>query len=119
MTTQIVNDRKLGVKVGYEATDWTRPVDEQDYLTAIEDWDVKALMRDGECIGAVYRKAEELHVSILPKWRKRWATKGLLRELFGNLPVRTKVTPGHEYMNDILLRLGFVQLDSGEFVKGH
>ena len=117
--TQIVNDRALAVKVGYEATDWTRHVDEHEYREAVADWDVKALIRGSECIGAVYRRGEELHVSILPEWRKRWATKGLLRELFGNLPVRTKVTPGHEYMHDILRRLGFVQLDSGEFVKGH
>ena len=119
MTTHIVNDRQLAIKVGFEATDWTRPIDEHTYRQAIEEWDVKALIRDDECIGAVYRKGDELHVSILPKWRKRWATKGLLKELFGNLPIRTRVTPGHEYMHDILRRLGFVQLDSGELVKGH
>lgn len=119
MPTQIVNDRELGLRVGYEATDWTVPIDEDTYLMAVEPWTVQALVRDGECIGAVYRRADELHVSILPEWRKKWATKGLLRQLFGTLPVRTKVTPGHEYMYDILRRLGFVQLDSGEFVKGH
>ena len=119
MPTRIVDDRELGIKVGYEATEWTRPIDEYEYREALDEWTVQAIMRDGECIGAVYRKTDTLHVAVLPKWHKQWATKGLLRELFNELPIRTRVTPGHEYMHDILRRLGFVQLDSGEFLKGH
>lgn len=119
MSTQIINDRQTALSVGYRATDWREPIDEETYRMCMEDWSVQAIMRDNECIGAVYRRGDELHVSILPAWRCRWITKGLLRQLFSNTTTRTRVTPGHEYMHDILSRLGFVQLDSGEFVKGH
>ena len=119
MTTQIVDDRDMGLRAGYEATEWRIPVDEDTYRMFLEDWRVQAIMRDNQCIGAVFRRDDELHVSILPSWRRRWLTKGLLQQLFGNATTRTRVTLGHEYMHDILRRLGFVQLDDGTFVKGH
>jgi hypothetical protein len=120
MTTHITDDRQAALRVGYEATDWHVPMEEATFRMCMEGWQVQALVRDNETIGAVFRRGDELHLSILPGWRCRWATKGLLRQLFGNTTTRTRVTPGHEYyMHDILRRLGFVQLDSGEFVKGH
>ena len=119
MTTQIVDDRATALRVGFEATEWRAPVDEATYRMALEDWSVQAIMRDNEPIGAVFRRGDELHVSVLPGWRRRWLTKGLIRELFGSATIRTRVTPGHEYMHDILRRLGFVRLETGEFVKGH
>ncbi len=119
MTTQIVDDRATALRVGFEATEWRAPVDEATYRMALEDWSVQAIMRDNEPIGAVFRRGDELHVSILPGWRRRWVTKGLLRQLFSNETTRTRVTPGHEHMHDILRRLGFVRLPTGEFVKGH
>lgn len=119
MTTQIVDDRDTALRVGYEATDWREPIDEATYRMFLEDWSVQAIMRDNTCIGAVFRRDDELHVSILPGWRRQWLTKGLLRQLFSNATTRTRVTLGHEYMHDILHRLGFVQLEDGSFVKGH
>ena len=119
MTTQIVDDRQTALRVGYEATEWREPIDEDTYRMFLADWTVQAIMRDNACIGAVFRRGDELHVSILPGWRRKWLTKGLIRELFGNATTRTRVTPGHEYMHDILRRLGFVRLETGEFVKGH
>ena len=120
MSTQLVDDRQAALRVGYEATDWRVPMDETTFRMCMEGWQVQALMRDNKIIGAVFRRGDELHLSILPGWRCRWATKGLLRQLFGNRITRTRVTPGHEhYMHDILARLGFVQLPDGEFVKGH
>jgi hypothetical protein len=40
-----------------------------------------------------------------------------LRQLFDGSRVTTKVTPGHDYMYDILKRLGFKESDSGMLVK--
>lgn len=119
MTTQIVDDRQAALEVGYKATEWRSPIDEDSYRAFLKDWSVQAIMRDGACIGAVFRRGDELHVSVLPEWRRRWLTKGLVRNLFGSATTRTRVTLGHEYMHDILRRLGFVRLESGEFVKGH
>ena len=117
MTTQLVDDRETALRVGYEATDWNAPMVFEDYCAAVKDWTVKAIKRDDSVIGAVYRKDNELHVSILPEWRRVWVTKGLLRQLFSGPKVTTKVTHGHDYMYDILKRLGFKESDGGMLVK--
>lgn len=119
MTTEIVNDRETAIRVGYKATEWRAPVDEKTYRAFLEGWSVKAIVRDGQCIGAVFRNENELHVSILPEWRRRWLTKGLLRQLIDGTTTSTRVTFGHEYMHDILRRLGFVKLEDNTFVRGH
>jgi hypothetical protein len=117
MTTQLVDDRETALRVGYEATDWNAPMVFEDYCAAVKDWTVKVIKRDDSVIGAVYRKDDELHVSILPEWRRIWVTKGLLRQLFSGPKVTTKVTSGHDYMYDILKRLGFKESDGGMLVK--
>lgn len=119
MTTHLVANRQEALRVGFEATDWSRPVDFESFAQAMEDWDVRAIERDGRCIGAAFVKGSELHISVLPEWRGKWFTKNMLRELFDGKLVTTRVMPGHEYMYDILARLGFVQTEDGAFVKGH
>jgi hypothetical protein len=117
MTTQLVDDREAALRVGYDATDWSVPISFEDYRNSVKDWIIKAIKRDDEIIGAVYRKDDELHVSVLPQWRRAWITKGLLRQIFAGPRITTKVTPGHDYMYDILKRLGFKESDSGMLVK--
>lgn len=116
MATTVVDDRAAALAVGFEATDWSFPVTFEQYAQALSDWTIRAIQRDGEIIGAVFDKDGEVHVSVLPPWRKKWATKGLLRELFSP-PVKTSVAEGHEYMCEILVRLGFVEQPDGMFVK--
>jgi len=113
--THLADDRDLALSVGYRATDWSEPLDFDTYLNALTDWHVQAIMRGDECIGAVYRKEDEVHVSIVPEWRKKWATKGLLRQVCSK-GTSTRVTPGHDYMYGILARLGFKPTDSGKLV---
>jgi len=117
MTTKLVDDRETALRVGYEATDWNVPVSFEDYRASVKDWIIKAIKRDDKVIGAAYRKDDELHVSILPEWRRVWVTKGLLKELFSGPKVTTRVTRGHDYMYDILKRLGFKETDGGMLVK--
>lgn len=119
MTTQIVDDRQAALEVGYKATEWRSPIDEDSYRAFLEDWTVQAIMRDGACIGAVFRRGDELHVSVLPEWRRRWVTRSVLQELFADRITRTVLPADDDYMRDILRRLGFVQLGDGSFVKGH
>lgn len=114
--THLAPNRDLAMSVGYRATDWSGPLDFSDYLNALNDWTVEAIMRGDECIGAVYRKGEEIHVSIVPEWRRKWVTKGLLKQLFAGQRVTTRVTPGHEYMYGILERIGFRKTDDGALV---
>lgn len=115
--THLADNRNEALRVGFEATDWTQPMDYSDYLTAIKDWSVRGIVRDDKTIGAVYRKGDEVHVSILPEWRRKWATRGLLDEILTGERVVTRVTCGHEYMVDVLARLGFVP-HGDRLVKG-
>lgn len=112
MTTKIVDDRNLALAIGYIATHWPEPVAYEEYLEITRDWKVAVLYRDLEPIGAVYRKDGETHVSVLPHWRRRWATKGVLKEILSDMRV-TSVAEGHEFMYDILNRLGFHRQPDG------
>lgn len=107
MTTKIVDDRRVGLIVGYWATDWSHEISFDDYADRLKDWIIRVIERDGEPIAAVYTKGDELHVSVMPQWRGKWLTKGLLKELFDGKRVTTRVSPGHDYMYSILHRLGF------------
>lgn len=117
MTTVLVDDRELGLRTGFAATDWVCPIPFEVYQESMKEWIIQTIVRDGECIGAVYRNGPELHVSIAPEWRRKWVTKGLLRKLFDQDLIVTRVAPGHDYMYGILDRLGFKRTADDWMVK--
>jgi hypothetical protein len=119
MPTILTDNRDIALEVGYKATDWSSPITFEDYLQSMSGWSVQGIERDGKCIGAVYKKDGEVHVSILNDWRKRWVTKGLLQLIFSPDVTRTEVTPGHEYMFGILTRLGMKNVGSYKFEVSH
>jgi hypothetical protein len=119
MPTILTDNRDTALKVGYEATDWSTPIAFDDYLQSMSGWSVQGIERDGKCIGAVYKKDGEVHVSVLKDWRKRWMTKGLIRSILGPDVTRTEVVPGHEYMFGILARLGMKNVSSYKFEVSH
>ena len=47
MVTRLVDNRQAALEAGYNATDWSRPVPYEEYLTCMDAWDVKAIERDG------------------------------------------------------------------------
>lgn len=121
MPTQLVNNRQKALKVGFEATDWSTPTDWQAYLQRIAGWDASLIERDGKAIGAVFRKGEEVHVSVLPEWRGRWATRGIIDQVLGQGRVVTQVGEAR-WMANILERLGFKQAGQyhvREALNGH
>lgn len=113
MPTTLMDDRETGLAIGYTATDWSSPVEYAAYEDAMKNWTVKTIVRDGQPVGAAYFKDGEVHVSILPEWRKKWATKGVLAQLFAAEDAFSRIAPGHEYMFDIFRRLGFNVYDDG------
>lgn len=113
MPTMLIDDRETGLAIGYAATDWSSPVGHAAYKDALKDWTVKTIVRDGGPIGAAYFKDGEVHVSILPEWRKKWATKGLITQLFAADGAFSRIAPGHDYMFDIFRRLGFNVCNDG------
>jgi len=112
MSTKIVDNRDLGLLIGYAATDWAGPIEYSAYERIASDWQVSVLIRDDEPIGALYKKNGETHVSILPKWRRRWMTKGLVKEILSDMQF-TRVADGHDFMYGILERLGFSRQPDG------
>ena len=113
MTTRIVDNREAALPVGYAATDFNYSLTYEDYLEIAASWDVQAIMRGDEIIGAIFTKDGEVHVSILPKWRRKWLTKSLLREIVDRPDFFTRVDDGHDYMYDILARLGMKSRSDG------
>lgn len=118
MTTIITDDRHAGLCVGYIATDWHAPMSFRHYKQLMRDWLVRALVRDGICIGAVYSKDGEVHVSVVKEMRGKWATRGLIKQIFSNGNVKTRVSEGHHFMRGILNRMGMVADASGYFSRG-
>ena len=116
MTTDIVDDRERALPIGYKATAWVDPMTYEQYLDVSASWQVELVVRDGEPIGAVFRKDGETHVSILPEWRRKWLSRGLLKKLLAGTR-RTRVENGHEFMYGILERLGFRREDDGTLTR--
>lgn len=119
MTTCLVPNRNTALRIGFKATDWASPIDFDEYVALLTGWDVQLIERDDEPIGAAYFKDGEVHVSVLPEWRRRWATKGILKTLFDHDKVFTKVAAGHDHMFGILERLGFTRTSGNTLVKEH
>lgn len=113
MPTVLMDDRETGLAIGYAATDWSSFVDYEAYEAALKDWTVKTIVRDDTPVGAAYFKDGEVHVSILPEWRKKWATKGVIAQLFAGEKAFSRIAPGHDYMFDIFRRLGFNVYNDG------
>lgn len=99
--------REDALKVGYLATDWGAVPPYRLYVDALEDWTIRLMTKDGETIGAVYTNGPEFHVSVLPEYRGRWATRGLLKEIIPQPVAVTRVAEGHDRIGGILERLGF------------
>jgi hypothetical protein len=64
----------------------------------------------------MFKKNGETHVSVLPKWRRRWATKGLVKEILSDMRF-TRVADGHDFMYGVLERLGFSRQPDGTVAR--
>ena len=117
MSIRLVDDRATALRIGYDATEWSAPVDFEAYEKGLEDWDVKLVVRNEQPVGAMFSLDDEIHFSILPKWRKKWLTKQFLRDLFDNRRIVTRVTPGFDNITEQLERLGFEMRPDGLLVK--
>jgi len=108
--------REEALKVGYLATDWNAAPPYHLYADALSDWSVRLMTKGESPIGVVYTNGPEFHVSVLPAYRGRWATRGILREIIPQPVAVTRVSGGHEHVGGILERLGFERRD-GLYVR--
>lgn len=117
MTTRIVDNRDVALRIGYAATSWQTPMSYDQHVDIAKAWDVRLIERDGEPIGAIFVKDGEVHCSIMPKWRRKWLTKGLLKQIVDIPNFHTRVDDGHDYMYDIFDRLGMGRRPDGTVGK--
>jgi len=110
VATYFADDRESALRVGYEANEWTMPIDWPTYRKVCESWLVLAIQRDGETIGAFFLSPDgEGHTAIVKPWRRRWATKSIVRQLRSMMRF-TQIAQGHEQkMGSILRRMGMTQ----------
>ena len=103
-----LEDRRIeALQIGYDATDWNALIGFADYADAMDDWDIRLMVRDGQPIGAVYTRGPEFHLSVMPEWRGRWATRGMLKQVIPEPLAITRVSPGFAHVGVMLERLGF------------
>lgn len=117
MSTRIVDNRDLGLQICYLTSNWQTPVTYQQHVDIAKDWDVKVIERNEQPIGAILSKDGEVHCAILPEWRRKWLTKSLLRFIVERPNFHTRVDDGHDYMYDILQRLGMTRRPDGTVGK--
>lgn len=117
MTTYLADNREEALAVGYRAIEWPSPTPVEQYEQAFASWTVRGIVRDGQCIGTTFVKDGELHVAILPEWRKRWVTRKLLDEMFDMPKVIARPIERSDPMYNYLICLGFEDKGDNMLVK--
>lgn len=117
MALCVVEGREAALRIGYDATEWATPVTFEAYKEGVRDWDVKLVVRNEQPCGAMFSRGDEIHFSILPKWRRKWLTRQFLCDLFKGRRIVTRVTPGFDNITEQLQRLGFEMRPDGLLVK--
>lgn len=117
MSTHLADNREEALAVGFLAIDWPEPMPVDQYERAFEDWTVRGIVRDGKTIGTTYVKDCELHVAILPEWRKRWVTRNVLNEMFDMPKVIARPIERSDTMYNYLICLGFEDKGDKTLVK--
>jgi hypothetical protein len=75
--------RHEAIEAGWLAYMERTPGMEDAYRAACGPWQVIAVVSGAEVIGALYARDGVIHVGIVPDWRSRWASRRLIREMFG------------------------------------
>lgn len=115
MTTYLTNDSETALRVGYEVLR-VKPimhgVSFERYARNFAGWRVRAIERDGKCIGATYDKDCEFHMAVLPEYHGRWMTKGVIRQMWDMPRVIVRPLKKDHKVYGYLRRFGFA--DVGE-----
>ena len=81
----------------------------------LAEFDVLPLTAGEETVGMVMLRGPEVHVAILPLWRRRWLTRGLFEAFLGGLEEKygyalTSCFDDEPEKIDFITRLGFRQI---------
>ena len=102
-------DREKALEAGWEALKERAP---QLKGFQFDDFEVKAFKENDLTIGMLLIKGPELHVAILPKYRKRWLSKRIIKMIIGERLEKygyaiTSVMLDNKIGQDFAERLGF------------
>lgn len=110
--------RDAYVIAAWQACD--KPCSPEKWAAIWEDWEVLPVDVEGVPAGAVFANGPEVHVAILPKYRRRWLTPSLWRSVFVDRAnrygfVTTKVARSRS--DSFVRRCGFVPVSDGDPVE--
>lgn len=108
---ELRDNRDLAFKVGAAALEDRVPLTEAELAKIFADYAVKVLCDQGKPFGMVVTKGPEIHLAIVPSYRRRWASRRLLNQLlqeplthgFAITSVMTDNVKGQNFVE----RLGF------------
>lgn len=105
----VSNDRIGALKAGWEALSERAPDIEGNNF---DGFNIQAFKDGDKVIGMLMTRGPELHVAILPEYRRRWLSKGLIKKVMGSLVdkygyVSTSVMKDNVIGQDFVERLGF------------
>lgn len=108
---EILDDRDLALKTGVLALRDRILVTQEQLEKVFSDYSVKVLSDEGVPLGMLTIKGPEIHIAIIPSYRKRWASKRLLDEMLSE-PLQngyavTSVMKDNKIGRDFVTRIGF------------
>jgi GNAT superfamily N-acetyltransferase len=65
--------------IGLEAAELDVPL--EDFVDKLAGWKIYPVGVKGDIAGVIYHLGAEVHACILPKYRKRWFSRKIVREL--------------------------------------
>ena len=112
MAGDAVIDRRVALKAAYFSTKDRISLTEEEFIKAVEDWEVIPVTG-----GAVLIKDEQIHACILPEAFGKWITRGLIRRTLGEVlrkhgraVTSTDTKAGERFVE----RLGFRKIEEKE-----
>lgn len=89
------------------------------FKVAFKDWHINGFYQRDKIAGVVFIKTGFVHICVNPEYRKRWATKGLIKSILDKASfcgkVYTSVNRGDDFRQDFARRLGFRKmLETGD-----
>jgi GNAT superfamily N-acetyltransferase len=73
--------RDEAIEAGWLAYQEHLPAHGAAYRAACERWRVVAVVAGDEVIGALFVDVGVIHLGIVPEWRRRWASRRVLRQM--------------------------------------
>lgn len=88
-------------------------IPKSEWLEAVKEWEMRPVDVNGELAAVVMVQGNEVHVAANSKFRGKWLSRKVIRDILGNLiadydQVITSVSYGNELGRKFVERLGFV-----------